>query len=173
MIILCDTRQQDQKHKAKEKWFVEHGIELRRTKLYVGDYCLPADQSVCVDTKRDIQELCGNICGKSHQRFRSELQRAQEAGIHLVILVENDPEIVCDRGGIFVKNDTITRLEDLHKWTNPRLWISRHGKRLYPNATRGITLEKCCHTIEAKYGCEFQFCASKDAGQRIVNLLTK
>ena len=75
MIILADTRQQDQKHKQKEKWFADHGIEVRRTKLYVGDYTLPTDQSVCIDTKRDIQELCGNICEKKeHERFRSECQ---------------------------------------------------------------------------------------------------
>jgi len=157
MIILADTRQQDKKHKAKEKWFAENGIEVRRTKLYCGDYCLPADQSVCIDTKRNIQELVGDVCGKDHERFRAELIRAQEAGIHLIILVENE--------------DGITQLSELHKWVNPRLWIRKGGKQAYPNATRGVTLMKCCYTMQKKYGCEFLFCEPYIAGERIIELL--
>ena len=175
MIILADTRQQDNKHKQKEKWFSEHGIEVRRTKLYVGDYTLPTDQSVCVDTKKDIQELCGNICGSAeeHKRFRAEALRAQEAGIKLIILVENDPEIVYDRNGKFIMNQTITDLKDLHRWTNPRLWIFRSGKQAYPRATKGSTLMKACFSMQEKYGCKFIFCSSKDAGEKIVELLTQ
>ena len=172
MIILADTRQQDQKHTQKEKWFADHGIEVRRTKLYVGDYTLPTDQSVCVDTKRDIQELCGNICGKEHQRFRSECQRAQEAGIQLIILVENDREIVYSRNGREIVNYTITDLKDLRGWTNPRLWIFQGGKQKYPSATKGVTLMKSCLTMQSKYGVRFEFCASKDSASRIIDLLT-
>ena len=122
MIILEDTRQQDQKHTIKHKWFEENGIEIRRTKLWVGDYTLPTNQSICVDTKKDIQELIGDICGKKHDTFREELIRAQETGIQLIILVEN-------RGGEIGKtgimNPTIRDLKDLHSWKNPRLFIRR------------------------------------------------
>lgn len=173
MIILADTRQQDGKHKAKEKWFSDHEIEVRRTKLYVADYTLPADQSVCIDTKKDIQELVSDICGKQHERFRSELLRAKEAGIKLIILVENDYECVYSKNGKLIENHTINELKDLHKWVNPRLWIFQRGKQKYPNATKGITLQKACMTMEKKYGCEFQFCSSSEAGSKIVELLTK
>ena len=174
MIILADTRQQDSKHKAKEKWFRENGIEVRRTKLYVGDYTLPTDQSVCVDTKRDVQELVGNVCGSQHVRFRNECLRAMEAGIKLIILVENDYEIVYSRNGREIVNRTITDLKDLHRWVNPRLWVFRSGKQAYPSATKGITLQKACVTMEKKYApLEFRFCSSKDAGKMIVELLTK
>lgn len=61
MILLEDTRNQPGKHDMKKKYFSEHGVEVRRTKLYVGDYTLPADQSICIDTKKDIQELIGDI----------------------------------------------------------------------------------------------------------------
>jgi len=58
MIILEDTRQQTGKHDAKHDYFEKHGIEIRRTKLYVGDYTLPTNQSVCVDTKKIFRSLC-------------------------------------------------------------------------------------------------------------------
>ena len=79
MILLEDTRQQAYKHNIKHKWFESNGIEIRRTKLYCGDYSLPTDQSICLDSKKDIQELISDICGKQHERFRNELIRAQEA----------------------------------------------------------------------------------------------
>lgn len=171
MIILEDTRQQDSKHRAKEKWFAEHGIEVRRTKLYCGDYTLPTDQSVCIDTKKDIQELVSNICGKQHERFRNECIRAQESGIKLIILVENDYEVVYNRKGHLIENYPIHDLRDLHKWVNPRLWIFQSGKKKYPTATKGVTLQKACMTMQAKYGVEFQFCRSNEAAERIVEIL--
>lgn len=171
MIILSDTRQKIDKHSKKEKWFAAHDIEVRRTKLYCGDYTLPTDQSVCIDTKKDIQELVGDICGKSHERFRDECIRAQEAGIRLIILVENDPEIVYSRNGKTIANNTITKLSELHRWVNPRLFIFQSGRQKYPNATKGVTLMKACMTMQKKYGVEFMFCASKDAGRKIIELL--
>lgn len=173
MIILEDTRQQDSKHKAKEKWFAEHGIEVRRTKLYCGDYTLPTDQSICIDTKRDIQELVGDICGTQHSRFRDECLRAQESGIKLIILVENERKIIYSRKGTFVENYTIRELKDLHKWVNPRLWIFKNGKQKYPNATKGIALQKACMTMQKKYGVEFQFCSPDEAAEKIVEILNR
>lgn len=60
-IILSDTRQQAGRHKLKEQYFKSQGIMVNRTKLYCGDYTLPTNQSICVDTKKDIQELIGDI----------------------------------------------------------------------------------------------------------------
>lgn len=167
MLILIDSRQQAGKHDIKERWFAEHGIETRRTKLYVGDYTLPTDQSVCIDTKKDIQELVSDICGKQHERFRNECIRAQEAGIRLIVLTEN-------RGGHIKDNiiqPTITSLSELHRWKNPRLFIFLRGKQKYPTATRGITLQKACMTMTARYGVQFMFCTPEQSAQRIVELL--
>lgn len=168
MIILEDTRQQDQKHTLKHKWFAEHGIEVRRTKLYCGDYTLPTNQSVCIDSKASILEILNNVCGKEHARFRRECERAQEAGIQLIVLVENDRQQIGSTG---IWNPAIRKLEDLHRWANPRLFIRRGGKQLYPNATKGQTLQKACHTMQKKYGVKFLFCTPEESGKRIVELL--
>lgn len=60
-LILEDTRQQEKKHELKHNYFRSVGVHWNRTALYCGDYTLPADQSICVDTKKDIQELIGDI----------------------------------------------------------------------------------------------------------------
>lgn len=61
MLILEDSRQQERKHEIKHSYFRSVGVHWNRTALYCGDYTLPADQSVCIDTKKDIQELIGDI----------------------------------------------------------------------------------------------------------------
>ena len=169
MIILEDTRQQAHKHDLKHKWFDENGVIVRRQALYVGDYTLPTNQSVCVDSKFSIQELVGDICGKQHERFRNECIRAQEAGIQLIILTENVGGKV-GRGEIY--NPTITKLEELHRWKNPRLFIFERGRQKYPNATRGITLQRACMTIEKKYGTKFLFTTPEKSAEMIVKLLS-
>lgn len=60
-IILEDSRQQEYKHKIKHQWFLEHGIHWNRSALVCGDYQLPGNGSVAVDTKKDMQELIGDI----------------------------------------------------------------------------------------------------------------
>lgn len=65
MLILEDTRQQERKHELKHEYFKKVGVYWNRTALYCGDYTLPTDHSVCVDTKKDIQELIGDIQVKS------------------------------------------------------------------------------------------------------------
>lgn len=169
MIILEDSRQQLGKHDTKHKWFAEHGVEIRRTKLYKGDYTLPTDQSVCVDTKKDFQEIIGNLT-EQHDRLAREADEAKEAGIRLVFLIENDGGEVKKGSGIY--NPVITKLEDVHKWKNPRLFIMYRGKQKYPRATRGITLQKMLYSFAAHHGCEFQFCHSRDSARRIVEILT-
>ena len=169
MILLEDTRNQPGKHDMKNQYFSEHGVEVRRTKLYVGDYTLTTDQSVCIDTKKDIQELVGDICGKSHERFRDECIRAQEAGVKLIILVENDPGYVDRRQTIY--NHVVRSVDDLFSWRNPRAFIWIKGKQKYPLATKGSVLAKCCKTMHEKYGVEFQFCTNEESGGRILELL--
>ena len=170
LILLEDTRNQVTKHKTKNKYFSENGIEVRRTKLYVGDYTLPTNQSICIDTKKDIQELIGDICGKSHERFRDELIRAQESNIKLIILTDDDGGY-CDRKQT-IYNKPVTCVDDLASWRNPRAFIWIKGQQKYPNATKGITLMKCLKTMEQKYDCQFLFVRSKKAGEKIIEILT-
>lgn len=177
MVILEDTRQQDGKHDHKHRWFTEHGIEVRRTKLYVGDYTLPTNQSICIDTKKDFQEIINNLTGNKkdkngeteHDRLVKEAERAREAGISLIYLIENEGGEV--RHGTGIYNPVITRLEDVHKWKNPRLFIMDHGRQKYPRATRGITLQKMLYTFAEHHGCTFMFCHPTDAAKKIIELL--
>lgn len=150
MILLEDTRQQAKKHEKKHEWFAENGIEVVRTKLAVGDYTLPTDQSLCIDTKAGLLEVCGNVT-QQHRRFVEELDLAKKLGIQLIIL--------CEEEGI-------TALEDVKQWENPRL---RHS----PKALTGETLYKILKSIEERHGCRFLFCRKEEAGRMIVRLLSE
>lgn len=191
MVILEDQAQKLDKHKLKNLYWQKNGIEVIRMPLPVGDYILGNEKvmdviarkkmrgiapkkmdflgtyDVCVDSKFDIQELISDICGKQHDRFRDECILAQNNGIKLYILVENKKAAITKD----IWNPTIRDLSELHTWKNPRLFIRRSGKQLYPSATRGITLQKACCTMEKKYGCKFLFCTPEESGAEIVRLL--
>lgn len=197
MTVLEDTNQKVGKHSAVNMYFDSCGVDVIRQRLPCGDYVLANEKvfdamqrkqsrgipvkmmdllgtyDVCVDEKFSMLELVGDVCGPQHARFRDECVLAQNNGIKLYILVENDPEVVYDKHGMYVANKTITSLKDLHSWVNPRLWIFYHGKQKYPKATKGLTLQKVCYTLQRKYGVEFVFCSSKDAGAKILEILTR
>lgn len=61
MILIEDSRQQRLKHNLKRDYFRSKGIILRKEALDCGDYTLINDRSVVIDTKKDIQELIGDI----------------------------------------------------------------------------------------------------------------
>jgi hypothetical protein len=153
MILFCDTRQQKGKHKLKEEYFESQGIEIIRTKLPYGDYSTPQNPNIAIDTKKDIQELIGDLT-KDHERFKRELQLAKKCGAKLIILVEDEE---------------VTRIDDLYLWYNWRL-------KNNPRATKGRTLAKILHTIQAdneNYCCEFMFTKKSECGAKIVELLSK
>lgn len=163
------------------------GHELVPLPLPFGDYCLITDEmqdtisrrgkrlkkadlvgdiKVSVDTKKDIGEICGNICGKTHERFRDEVILAQKCGCKFYILIEN--------------TDNILSLDDLAKWENPRAkmqkWVTTpSGERrkvlLSPHATQGARLAKACRTMTQKYGAQFLFCTPEESGKKILELL--
>lgn len=64
MIILEDTRQQRRKHNLKRDYFKQNNIVVKKVALDCGDYTLINDRSVTIDTKKDIQELIGDIHAK-------------------------------------------------------------------------------------------------------------
>ena len=74
MVLLEDTRQQESKHKLKHDYFRSMGVHWNRTALYSGDYTLATDQSICVDTKKDIQELISDIQVK--QTSKKEIHKS-------------------------------------------------------------------------------------------------
>lgn len=192
MIILEDRGQQAKKHELKHLYFESRGIYWERYPLPVGDYILANEAvlnvisrkqkrgvnvkkmdflgtyRVTVDTKKDIQEIIGNICGKEHGRFKDECIAAQNNGIKLYVLVEN--------------NDNVKCINDLEHWENPRSrihhWVTtppeeRRKVAKYPNATKGVTLKKAMRTMQEKYGVEFLFCRPEEAGEQIIKLLER
>lgn len=88
MIILEDSRQQATKHKLKHEYFKQHGVHINRSALQCGDYQLPGDGSVAVDTKKDIQELIGDIQFKAMSKNEIHM-RLRDIAIQYCI-TEND-----------------------------------------------------------------------------------
>ena len=148
VIIQEDTRQQAGKHDKKHDWFAAHGVELVRSKLPFGDYALVP--SVAVDTKKDMEEIAANICGKEHTRFINECKAAKAAGCTLVILVENTVGI--------------RELTQVHNWINPRTIYSK-------NCVQGDRLQKAMETISERYGVRFEFCRPEESAERIIAIL--
>lgn len=151
--IEVDTRQQKGRHEAKHQAFREAGYRLLSTKLPFGDYRLVGGTYV-IDTKRDLVELCGNLC-QQHKRFRSELSGAHDAGYRLFVLVENA--------------DGVTDLTTLRAWRNPRTKLNER-KGLRP-PLQGDRMADMCLTIERRYGCRFLFCPPHEAGAKVLEIL--
>lgn len=154
--LIEDTRQQAGKHGLKRRWFEEHGIEVVRSKLIVGDYMLVGG-TVSVDTKKDVYELLADV-EQQHARFVGELETAQRLGIQLWVLVEN-------RHGV-------TGLSTLEKWVEPMDHYMMRKKKA-PNAQRkgGRRLAKACRTMEERYGARFAFCRPSEAGEFVMRIL--
>lgn len=152
MIIQEDSRQQVGKHEIKHRFWQEAGVALCRSKIVVGDYCLPP--AVSIDTKEGMQEIAQNIGGTrdEHVRFINELKLAQSLGTTLYVLIEN--------------TDGVRTIADVATWYNPRLEYS-------PHAIKGERLAKALATIQSRYGCKFLFCTPDEAGQVITEILEK
>ena len=164
MQIQIDSREHKSELPRITKQFDALGIDHFVSKLYVGDYMSLDNPRLVIDRKKDLQELIGNITGQ-HERFRAELVRAQEHGIHIVILCEHGSDIAS--------------LEDVIFWKNPRLsqgtWKMQDGHPVkvlkYPKATTGEQLYKALSTISERYDVEFMFCDKRSTGKEIVRIL--
>lgn len=150
MTIQIDTREHKFELARVQRQIEKKGVKTINSKLYVGDYQSLDNPRLVIDRKKDLQELCSNVC-QQHERFRRELVRAQDAGINLIILVEH--------GG------DIRELEDVFFWDNPRIKDS-------PRATTGQALFRSLLTIRDRYGVRFEFCDKRHTGERIVELLS-
>lgn len=146
--IICDTRQKPDKTNYITEQIESIGYRVFRSKLFVGDYQFADAGNIVVDTKQNINEIENNLVG-SHERFREECIRAKEAGIQLIILIQDQK---------------IKSVSDVFGWYNPR-------KRFSPKAVSGRQLGKMMVSMEQKYGVKFEFCTKNEVGQRIVKLL--
>ena len=151
MVILCDTRQQAGKHENIERHFQRSGIKTARQALYVGDYTIADDGSRSVDTKQDVLELAHDIMSEDHDRFKRECERAQDAGIKLLVLVE---ETLPDGG--------------LLNWVSPK---DKNGRPRTKISGQALRAALC--TMRIKYGVRFRFCDPKQTGRAIVDYLAE
>lgn len=149
MVLYEDTRQQAGKHRNVHVYCEQHGIEIIRQALNVGDYQIAGKGDISVDTKMGVPELA-SCCFQEHERFRDELERAQRCGIKLIILTEENLP-----GG---------RLEN---WRSP---MGRDGRPRY--RFDPATLKKAMITMQDKYGVAFRFCDGRSTGKQLIEYLT-
>lgn len=146
MILIEDTRNKIDKHRAKNQCFENLGHKVIRTKLFVGDYSLLNNQSVCIDTKENWVELANNLCGKQHERFRNECIKAKNCDIRLVILIEDKTPAA--------------------EWKSP---LKRNRTPI--TKVNGEVLAKCMNTMHEKYGVEFVNCDRSESADKILEIL--
>ena len=151
LVVQIDTREKPKAIENIVKEFDKQGVKHIRSKLYSGDFMLLSNPYLTIDRKQNLNELCNNVV-QDHARFRSELIRAQEVGISVVVLVEHG-------GGI-------KSLDDVPNWVNPRLKVS-------PLAVSGERLYKILKAMEYTYKVQFEFCTKAQTGKRILEILTE
>lgn len=164
MQIQVDTREHTKEWERIQKQFDELGIQYFRSKMFVGDYQSLDNPRLVIDRKKDLQELCGNVC-QQHERFKAELIRAMEQGIKIIILCEHGPDI--------------QSVEDVYFWENPRRtavkWKTIDGKKVKTvvsaKAVNGNQLYKSLDTIHKRYNVDFVFCQKHETGKKIVEIL--
>ena len=160
-----DSREHKSEWERIKAQFDDLGVEYFRSKLYVGDYQSLDNPRLVIDRKKDLQELCGNVC-QQHERFKAELVRAIQSGIKIVIL--------CEHG------EDIKTMEDVYFWQNPRkhkvIWKTVNGQRVKTvasdKAIDGNQLYKSLCTIRDRYNVDFVFCTKEETGRKIVEILS-
>ena len=150
MTIQIDTREHKWERARVERQLVKEGVKTVTSKLYVGDYQSWDNPRLVVDRKKSLLELCSNVT-QGHERFRRELLKAEDVGVKLVILCEEDG---------------IGTLEDIYFWDNPRRFES-------PKATTGKQLYRSLCTIRDRYGVQIEFCKKSETGKKIIEILTR
>lgn len=153
--ILTDTRQQKEEHILKE--FDKQNILHIRTGLLSADYMalryddekgFYLDYRVLIDTKKDIEEIAGNLCNtSSHERIKREISKGRELGAKQFIFLIN--------GG------KVKTIQDLQNWTSKRTKV------------KGSTLLKIMCTMRERYGVRFVICPKSKMGEYIIKLLKK
>ena len=154
-IILTDTRQQKEEHIIKE--FDKQNILHIQTKLDSADYMtirynkekgFYKDYSILIDTKKDLLELCGNLCHSTeHQRILKEIELGKQLGAKEFIFL--------------IGENKIKTTEDIANWSSPYTKV------------KGATLLKIMNTMKSKYNIRFIICEKKKMGDMIINLLNK
>lgn len=168
-IIWCDTRNKKEQWDWIKEEFLKRGYAIKDDKpMTYGDYCMPPNLSLIVETKYCIQEIEGNITNnKDHIRFRNELIGAYEMGCKVYVLIIDE---------------NVKDLEDLKYWINPRLKNyqlqkiraeKKNEEFTKKPPTNGVTLSKALKTMQEKYNATFLFCKKEECANKIIELLDR
>lgn len=156
----------------KHRQLKELGAEVLPLRLPFGDYIQITDEvqevinrlggtenvhkkdlmeviKLSIDTKKDLVEVCQNVC-QGHERFKRELLKP---------LSQSDARLI-----LLIEEKDIHSVEEVYFWDNPRLAKN-------PRATKGPALYKSLCTIRDEYNVDIQFCSRTDTGRKIIDLL--
>ena len=143
-MFVFDTREKANDH--IKRYFDKHGIPYSIAKVETGDYILEENQTIAIERKKNIAELAHNLVSKDRARFFSEIRRARDSGIRLIIL--------CEQAGVKTAAD-VTK------------WVPKYGK------VTGKTVAEAIFRLEMAYGVPVLFCDKRSTGRRIVEILTE
>ena len=168
ITIVQDTREKISKHDSIEKPLKEKGIKLLRSKLPFGDYAILNDYSIAVDFKQNFLEIEGNLT-KQHIRFRNEIINANNFGIGLVILIEEEIQ--------YNSLDDVASRYKIPKWKSTTYEIINGVKHVkhrkgQPMGNFNVeTIIKAMKTMQEKYAVIFAFTTKEKCGEAIIDIL--
>jgi len=142
-MLIVDSREKKWDH--IQNYLLKHGYTYKISKLDIGDYVSDINPNVVIDRKRNLNEVCSNLCTHDSNRFWREIRRSKAEGIHLIVLVEH--------GG------KIKELQDVAGW-----------KSRYSSITGARLMEQMYRTSVA-YDVEWVFCSKIKTPKLILELL--
>ena len=148
MIIQIDSREKPRAISKIIAEFDKQGIKHFISKMYVGDYCDHENPLTIIDRKQNIAEIAQNATS-GHSRFKRELQRLDDIGGKMYVLIEQD----C------IDGKPIKGLEDLI------LWAPKFGEIM------GDRVYRVLKTWQNKHNIEYVFCSKRSTGKEIIRLL--
>lgn len=154
-LIVVDTREKG--HKKILEHFDKVGQDYILSKLEAGDYMLFKDFSVIIDKKDGLDEILGNLTGKT-KRADGSYERNRE---RLAREVNKAHELGCKDFIFLIQNNKIKTTEDICNWKSRYSVVT--GRQLL-----GIMRE-----FKEKYNCKYMIVPRKEMGQTIIDLLTK
>ena len=166
--IIEDSRNKINCHDNKNQFFQENGIMVLRSKLPFGDYALMDNMSISVDTKESFLEIENNLT-KQHTRFRNEIINANNFGIGLVILIEEEIQ--------YNSLDDVAARYKIPNWKSTTYEMIngvkhvKHRKGQPMGVFNVETIIKAMKTMQEKYAVIFAFTTKEKCGEAIIDIL--
>ena len=168
ITIVQDTREKVGKHNSIENFFEKEKIPVLRSKLPFGDYTLINDYTVVIDFKQNFLEIENNLT-KQHTRFRNEIINANNFGIGLVILIEEEIQ--------YNSLDDVSSRYKIPKWKSTTYEMINGVKHVkhrkgQPMGNFNVeTIIKAMKTMQEKYAVIFAFTTKEKCGEAIIDIL--